>query len=225
MSSPETPPPGDDRTSTLSGVQRAGIVLGALAVLLLAFVIFRGGDDSGSDSASNSATTQTATSTSSSSSANGGSASGTTDDSATGTTDDSATGTTDDSATGTTDDNGGSSGGGGSDDSGSQTTDDSASETGTSTAPAQPAVQTVRVVNGQPQGGVKRLEYKKGDRIRFKVQSDVADEIHVHGYDLKKDVTAGGSVQFSFAATIEGRFEVELENAGTQIAELEVTPS
>jgi hypothetical protein len=38
-------------------------------------------------------------------------------------------------------------------------------------------------------------------------------------------VTAGGSVSFSFAGTIEGRFEIELENAGTQIAELEVKPS
>jgi heme/copper-type cytochrome/quinol oxidase subunit 2 len=80
-------------------------------------------------------------------------------------------------------------------------------------------------VNGQPQGGVRRLEYEKGDRVRFKVQSDVADEIHVHGYDLMKDVTAGGTVTFSFPASIEGRFEIELEEAGTQIAELEVDPS
>ena len=41
--------------------------------------------------------------------------------------------------------------------------------------------------------------------------SDVADEIHVHGYDLKKDVPAGGSVRFSFPASIEGVFEIELE--------------
>jgi hypothetical protein len=86
-------------------------------------------------------------------------------------------------------------------------------------------VPTIRVAGGQPQGGVKTLSFKKGDRIRFKVVSDVADEIHVHGYDVKKDVTAGGTVQFSFPATIEGRFEVELEQAHTQIAQLEVTPS
>jgi hypothetical protein len=223
MSTPETPPPGDERTSTLSGVQRAGIVLGALAVLLLAFVIFRGGDDSGSDSASNTAT-QTATTDGSSSSSTGESESATTDPSSSGTTDDSAGGTTDGSATGTTDDSGNGSSGG-TDDSATGTTDASASETGTTTAPAQQAVQTIRVVNGQPQGGVKRLEYQKGDTVRFKVQSDVADEIHVHGYDLKKDVTAGGSVQFSFTADIEGRFEIELEHAGTQIAELEVKPA
>jgi FtsP/CotA-like multicopper oxidase with cupredoxin domain len=90
---------------------------------------------------------------------------------------------------------------------------------------AAPAVKTVRVVNGQPQGGIKTLSFQKGDRVRLRVVSDVADEIHVHGYDLKKDVAKGGSVQFSFPATIEGRFEVELENAGIQIANLEVRPS
>ena len=46
---------------------------------------------------------------------------------------------------------------------------------------------------------------RSGDRIQFSVTSDVADEIHVHGYDLKKDVPAGGSVRFSFPATHRGR--------------------
>jgi hypothetical protein len=101
--------------------------------------------------------------------------------------------------------------------------------TSTSTSPqatsAPPAVKTVRVVDGQPQGGIKTLSFQKGDRIRVRVVSDVADEIHIHGYDLAKEVEQGGSVQFSFPASIEGRFEIELENAGTQIANLEVRPS
>ena len=100
---------------------------------------------------------------------------------------------------------------------------------GGSTAPsastAQPAVKTVRVVGGKPQGGLQTVSFVKGDRVRLRVVSDVADEIHVHGYDLKKDVAKGGSVEFTFPATIEGVFEVELENAGVQIANLEVRPS
>ena len=36
---------------------------------------------------------------------------------------------------------------------------------------------------------------------------------------------ASGTVSFAFEAGIEGRFEVELENAGTQIANLEVDPA
>jgi hypothetical protein len=71
---------------------------------------------------------------------------------------------------------------------------------------------------------VQRLEYDRGDRIQFVVASDVADEVHVHGYDISKDVPAGGSVRFSFPARIEGVFEVELEGRHEQIAELRVNP-
>jgi hypothetical protein len=73
-------------------------------------------------------------------------------------------------------------------------------------------------------GGVRRLEYDSGDRVRFLVRSDVADEVHVHGYDVSKDVAAGGTVIFSFPADIEGVFEVELEQRHQQIAELRVNP-
>ena len=96
--------------------------------------------------------------------------------------------------------------------------------TSTEETPAPPAVPTIRVVDAKPQGGVRRLEFDKGDQIRFKVVSDTADEIHVHGYDLMKDVEKGGSVSFSFKGSIDGRFEVELEGRGEQIAELDVAP-
>jgi hypothetical protein len=99
------------------------------------------------------------------------------------------------------------------------------SGTATSTQPAAPpAPPTVRVVGAKPQGGVQKLSFNKGDQIRFRVVSDTADEIHVHGYDLMKDVPAGGSVTFSFTGSIDGRFVVELENHGEQIAELDVQP-
>jgi predicted ATP-grasp superfamily ATP-dependent carboligase len=85
-------------------------------------------------------------------------------------------------------------------------------------------VTTVRVVNAKPEGGIKKLAFKKGDQVSFKVVSDTADEIHVHGYDLMKDVEKGGSVSFSFKGSIDGRFVVELEDHKQQIAELDVTP-
>ena len=56
------------------------------------------------------------------------------------------------------------------------------------------------------------------------MRSDVSDEVHVHGYDLMKDVEAGQTVTFSFPADITGIFEIELEGAGKQIAELRVDP-
>jgi hypothetical protein len=96
--------------------------------------------------------------------------------------------------------------------------------TTTTTKPAPPPIPVVRVKDAKPVGGIKKLSFKVGDQIKFRVVSDTADEIHVHGYDLMKDVTAGGAVAFSFKGNIDGVFEVELENRGEQIAELEVKP-
>lgn len=90
--------------------------------------------------------------------------------------------------------------------------------------PRKPAIPTVVVRNGKPVGGVAELTYERGERVRFRVTSDVGDEVHVHGYDITRDVEAGGSVGFDFPATIEGLFEAELEHRGEQIAELRVNP-
>ena len=95
---------------------------------------------------------------------------------------------------------------------------------GTPAKPAAPAVQTVVVKNAKPVGGIKVLKFNKGGTIRFKVQSDTADEIHFHGYDIGKEVEAGGSVSFNVPAKIDGQFEVELENHKEQIASVEVAP-
>ncbi|HET8672099.1 MAG TPA: hypothetical protein VFL87_00565 [Thermoleophilaceae bacterium] len=88
------------------------------------------------------------------------------------------------------------------------------------TASGAPVV--IHVVNGQPQGGIQKITVNKGQRVRFKVVSDVADEIHVHGYNFHKDVEKGGSVSFSFRATIDGIFDIELESRSEQIASLQV---
>lgn len=85
-------------------------------------------------------------------------------------------------------------------------------------------VPTIVVRNGEPVGGVAELEYSAGEQVRFEVTSDVADEVHVHGYDFLQVVPAGGTVSFDFPAEIEGIFEVELEQRTTQIAELTVNP-
>jgi hypothetical protein len=86
------------------------------------------------------------------------------------------------------------------------------------------SAQTITVSGGKPAGGIQDITVAKGDTIAFKVVSDVSDEIHVHGYDLMKDVKAGGSIAFAFPATIDGKFEIELEGAKQQIASLTVTP-
>jgi hypothetical protein len=82
----------------------------------------------------------------------------------------------------------------------------------------------VTVVDGAPKGGIVREKVSKGDRVALVVTSDVADEIHLHGYDISRAVGAGGTARIVFTATIPGRFEVELEERGVQIADLTVNP-
>lgn len=80
----------------------------------------------------------------------------------------------------------------------------------------------IYIVAGKPKGGVKTITYNKGERVELTVISDVADEIHVHGFNLKKDVPKNGSVTFSFPASDQGGHVIELEHRGEQIADLEV---
>ena len=97
-------------------------------------------------------------------------------------------------------------------------------KTGGASAGTKSSEPVIVVKNGKPVGGIADLTYNQGDQIRFKVDSDVSDEVHVHGYDIMKDVKAGGSVSFDFPATIEGIFEAELENRKEQIIQLTVNP-
>lgn len=89
---------------------------------------------------------------------------------------------------------------------------------------AQPAPPTIVIENGEPVGGPADLDFDKGSRIRFTVKSDVDEEVHLHGYDVSKDVRAGGEVSFNVPATIDGVFEAELEHSGVEITQITVNP-
>ena len=104
------------------------------------------------------------------------------------------------------------------------TTSSQATPTATAQAGATPTAAPTRrppLVTGE---GIAKLRFKQGDTVRFRVRSSVPEEVHVHGYDLMKDVTPGQTVTFSFKATITGIFEIEYEHAGKQIAQLRVDP-
>ena len=96
--------------------------------------------------------------------------------------------------------------------------------TTTPTTTAAPKVQVIRIVvnGGKPVGGITRASVKKGEKVALVVRSDVADEIHLHGYDKSVDVAAGGTARLPFVANIPGVFEAELENRSLQILQLTV---
>jgi hypothetical protein len=78
---------------------------------------------------------------------------------------------------------------------------------------------------GHPVGGIQELVYRKGDQIHFKVKIPFEEEVHLHGYDVAKEVPkGGGTVTYDLPADIEGVFEAELEGHKEQIVELKVEP-
>jgi hypothetical protein len=92
-------------------------------------------------------------------------------------------------------------------------------------APAQPEVITIRIAVG-PEGveSIRRFSVRKGREVEIVVRSALTDHVHLHGYDLMADVAPGSPATIPFVADVPGRFEIELEDRGLQIAELEVRP-
>jgi hypothetical protein len=101
--------------------------------------------------------------------------------------------------------------------------DDSNDDT---TTPAASAVKTIALKDGEPVGGIQQITVDSGERVRFRVTSNIEGEVHVHGYDYERPIKAGGSVSFDFPAKLEGGYEIELHHGGgeNEIAQLEVQP-
>jgi len=50
------------------------------------------------------------------------------------------------------------------------------------------------------------------------------EEVHIHGYDITKNLAANETANVSFEASIPGIFEIELEHSGTPLGRLKVEP-
>jgi hypothetical protein len=93
-------------------------------------------------------------------------------------------------------------------------------------APAVTAdgVQRVEVTfaGGEVTGGVRRYAVPLGSTVELVVASDVAEQVHLHGYDRMAYVTAGATATLRFAADLPGVFDVELEGSGTPLTQLQI---
>jgi hypothetical protein len=94
------------------------------------------------------------------------------------------------------------------------------------TTPATPKPRTIAIVvdQGRPRGGIKRPTIEQGEKIVLVVRSDAGEEVHVHGYDVERELTPGKTLRIPITATIPGRFEVELHHPDVLLAVLEVRP-
>jgi hypothetical protein len=98
-------------------------------------------------------------------------------------------------------------------------------EATTTAPPPEPQVVQARiVVQGDVAPTVKRFSVQHDRQVVLVVESALTDHVHVHGYDLMADIAPGAPATIRFKATAPGRFEIELEDRGLQIGELEVRP-
>jgi hypothetical protein len=98
----------------------------------------------------------------------------------------------------------------------------SSSASGTPSAGTQQRIE-VTVAGGKASGDTGRVQVAMGTSVTLVVTSDVADEVHVHGYDKEAELSPGQPSEIQFDATIPGVFEVELHHAGTVLLRLQVS--
>lgn len=91
-----------------------------------------------------------------------------------------------------------------------------------STAGFSGVVVEAKVTGNQVETASRRVRIDLGQKVRVQVEADRAEEVHVHGYDLKGDVAPGKPAVIDFTANVPGVFEVELEGSGLKLFELQV---
>jgi hypothetical protein len=91
--------------------------------------------------------------------------------------------------------------------------------------PSQGTTANIQIEGGQANGGVQKIEAKKGEPLQIQVASDKKLPIHFHGYDIEKPAAPGKPAVFKLdKANIDGVFEMEIESTKTKIAEITVKP-
>ena len=87
---------------------------------------------------------------------------------------------------------------------------------------AKPVVISITAVNARPVGGIKRQTVKKGQTVRLVIRTNVGTEVHLHGYNIEKNVKKGVPTVIQFVAKVPGRFALELHPMDAQLAQLTV---
>jgi hypothetical protein len=68
---------------------------------------------------------------------------------------------------------------------------------------------TLPIANGRVPANVRRIRVKQGDNVTLRWSADKRMAVHLHGYDIEKEVVPGAISEMTFAARATGRFTVE----------------
>lgn len=103
------------------------------------------------------------------------------------------------------------------------TTGSQPSTSPTTEAPRADVTIVVTYQGGQVTTDSKRVRVKRGQTVALTVTTDVAEELHIHGEDITKELPANTSVTVTFEAKQTGAFEVELERSHVELLQLQVS--
>lgn len=90
--------------------------------------------------------------------------------------------------------------------------------------PPPPPPAPLEVLVRTDSDAITRRTIARGRQVVLVVRGPAGEEVHLHGYDVSRRIGPAGTVRLPFRATIPGRFEVELEGAHRQIADITVAP-
>ena len=74
----------------------------------------------------------------------------------------------------------------------------------------------LRVENGHVPPDIRLIRVKQNDNVKLEWSTDKPMTIHLHGYDIEKNIMPGAVTDMSFTARATGRFTIEPHLATTQ---------
>lgn len=82
----------------------------------------------------------------------------------------------------------------------------------------------ISLTNGQLSAGAANIVLQHHDRLVLKVQSNMQDIVHIHGYDFSLPLTPNTQAVATLPLRLTGRFEMELHSNKKVFGQLEVFP-
>lgn len=89
---------------------------------------------------------------------------------------------------------------------------------------SEPAPIHLVVKDGKLVSGPNLVKLKRDDPVVLTIVADVADELHVHGYNLHARLEPHKPATIKFVAKRTGRFSFELHKSGAELGVFEIYP-
>jgi hypothetical protein len=76
-------------------------------------------------------------------------------------------------------------------------------------ASAAEVTYVLTIANGRLPESMRRIRVKQNDVVKLQWSTDKPMNVHLHGYDIEKELAPGAVTEMSFTARATGRFTIE----------------